>query len=107
MMNQDIPRDFVLGSGIGHSVKDFIDIVYKKLEMPLDWSGSYGKTIRAYHKEKLLVKSMSKYYRPLEVDCLIANPSLAAKCLSWKTNITLSEMIDEMIREEKNALSTS
>jgi len=75
--------------------------------MPLEWHGAFGKPIEAYHKDKLLVSSVAKYYRPLEVDCLISDPKLAENELGWKTTISLNDMIDEMIKKEKNDLSTS
>jgi len=105
MMHQEKPKDYVLGSGHGHSVKNFIDITYKKLGINLDWHGAFGKPIEAYHNDKLLVASVAKYYRPLEVDCLIADPHLAENELGWKATTSIYDMIDEMISEEQNALS--
>ena len=110
MMHQDTPKDYVLGSGTGYTVKDFITRCYEDFEgVTLDWVGKFDDPVKAFDRGtgKLLVESIDRYYRPLEVDCLIADPSLARKELGWHTKISLDEMIEEMMNEEADNVIVS
>lgn len=92
MLQQEIPDDYVIATGISHSITDLLDYTFEKLD--LDW-GHY-------------IAYDNKYYRPNEVYHLEGDASKAKRVLGWEPEYTFEQMIDEMIEEEmKYELSTN
>jgi len=81
ILQENKPEDFVIGTGEQHSVREFVEQAFSYVE--LDW-------------EKY-VKIDPRYFRPTEVECLIANSSKAKKTLGWKPKIGFKELIKIMI----------
>jgi GDPmannose 4,6-dehydratase len=76
MLQQNKPDDYVIATGESHSVREFLDEVFRYLG--LDW-----------HR---YVEIDSRYYRPTEVDYLQGDPSKAKKVLSWQPKVTFKEL---------------
>ena len=76
MLQQDIPDDYVIATSQTHSVREFLDEVFRHLDM--DW-----------HK---YVEIDPRYLRPSEVDCLLGDPSKAKKLLKWEPKVTFKEL---------------
>ena len=100
MLQQKKPQDFVIATGNQTTVKNFVNIVAKKLKLNIKWKGKginekaideTGKTIIACHKS---------YYRPLEVNSLLGDSRKAKKILKWKPNFNLDNLISDMISSE-------
>ena len=84
MLQQKNPDDFVIGTGKVHSVKEFLKISF-------DYAGlNYKKYVRIN----------KKFYRPAEVDYLIADYSKAQKKLKWKPQIKFKELVTEMTESD-------
>jgi len=81
MLQQDKPDDYVIATGIAHSVKDLVQVAFDHLG--LDW-------------EKYVVVD-PKMFRPAEVDCLLGNPSRAIAELGWQPKVTFEELIKMMV----------
>lgn len=81
MLQQKKPADYVIGTGKAHSVKEFVTEAFAYVG--LDW--------RKY------VKTDKRYYRPTEVDVLIADNRKAKKILKWSPKITFSDLIKIMV----------
>lgn len=98
MLQQKTPDDYVVATGKTHTVKKFINLVAKKLDMQLTWKGK-GLNEKAIWKEKnrVIIEIDKSYFRPTEVDYLCGNYSKALKKLKWKPKKTLNDLIDEMI----------
>ena len=101
-------QDYVLGSGVSHSVLDFIMLAmfYAGID---DFVWDY-KTQLGFSKKldvfNPIVIIDSKYYRPLEVDVLEADASLARSKLNWEPNYTFHDLVKEMIDYDIKILST-
>ena len=78
MLQQKKPEDFVIATGKQYSVRDFVNLVAKKLKMTLKWSGK-GINEFALYKNKKIIKIDPYYFRPSEVDNLLGDPSKAKK----------------------------
>ena len=109
MLQQEKPEDFVIATGRMETVRRFIEIsAYilgwntKANEPAIIWEGNgineVGK--RADTKE-IVIRIDPKYFRPSEVDQLVGDPSKAYKKLGWKPKITLENLVEEMINEDK------
>lgn len=107
MLQQRQPQDFVIGTGKETSVREFVERVAQRLKIGIEWTGSgineFGLCVHAEKQElvgKVVVQVDAEYFRPLEVEKLLADPSLARNNLGWTPTTNLSEMIDEMVEFE-------
>jgi|TARA_B110000027_G_scaffold134091_1_gene164873 GDPmannose 4,6-dehydratase len=100
ILNHKVPDDFVISTNKQITVKKFIEIASKKLDMKLKWKGK-GINEKAYDSRgKMIIKIIPRYFRPLEVDNLKGNFSKAKRLLNWKPKTTIVQLIDEMIAFE-------
>ena len=92
--------DWVLATGKTCTVKKFIEIVSKKLNLNIFWKGS-GLNEKAYLKKnyKCIIEVNKKYFRPLEVDYLRGENKKARTKLKWKPKFNLNTLIDDMLTE--------
>jgi GDPmannose 4,6-dehydratase len=81
MLQQDMPSDYVVATGVGASVKDFVDASFK--HVGLNWKDH--------------VELDKRYIRPTEVDALIGDPSKAEKVLGWKAKTHWKELAELMV----------
>ena len=94
------PDDFVISSGKQYSIKQFINLVAKKLEIKIQWKGS-GINQKAYdQKGNCIIECKNKYFRPSEVDSLLGDCTKAKKLLKWKPKHNIHSLIDDMISYE-------
>ena len=101
ILQQDKPDDFILATGENHSIREFVDLAFKELDISIDWVGDginekginvrNGKTIIAIDK---------KYYRPTEVDQLLGDPSKANKKLGWSSNTSFKDLVKIMVMSD-------
>ena len=99
MLQMNKPKDYVIATGKQYTVKYFLNLVFKKLNMKVFWSGKNLKE-KCYWNNKSIVEIDKRYFRPTEVNSLKGDFSLAKKELGWKPKIGIHELIDEMIRIE-------
>lgn len=101
MLQQDKPEDFVIATGKQHSVKDFVNIAAKELNIDIIWKneGIHEKGIDA-KTNKTIVAIDPRYFRPTEVDKLLGDPSKAKKQLGWEPEITFTEMVSQMVKTD-------
>jgi GDPmannose 4,6-dehydratase len=103
MLQQDKPEDYVIGTGETHSVREFIEESFRVVGMPIIWEGKGLEEVGKFN-EKIVVKINPKFYRPAEVDYLLADPSKAKKNLKWKPRTSFKELIKMMIESDLNHL---
>jgi GDPmannose 4,6-dehydratase len=90
MLQHDEPADFVLATGVGHTVRDFCEFAFS--HVGLDWE----KYIR--HNDQ--------YERPTEVDALIGDPSQAREVLGWEAKTDVKALAQLMVDADIEALRT-
>ena len=96
MLQQDQAEDFVIATGVQYSVRQFIEKTATTLGMALRWEG-IGVNEVGYWNDKPIVKIDPRYFRPTEVETLLGDPSKAKEKLGWVPEITLDEMVAEMV----------
>ena len=100
MMQLSKPNDFIIATGKQYSIKQFLNIVLKELDIKIKWKGE-GINQKAYDKKgRCIISCNKKYFRPTEVDSLLGNPAKAKKFLKWKPKYKILDMVREMIKEE-------
>ena len=99
------PDDWIICTGKQYSVKQFINIVAKKINLQIYWKGK-GLQEKAFSKEnQSIIEIKKRYFRPSEVDNLKGNYSKAKKLLNWKPNKDINDLIKDMVDFELNELS--
>ena len=101
------PDDWVICTGKQYSVKQFINLVSKKLNLNLHWRGK-GVNEKAYSDDNIsLIEINKRYFRPSEVDNLKGDATKAKKLLKWKPIKDLDSLIQDMISYELNNLNNA
>ncbi len=109
MLQQDVAEDYVVGTGVSHSVKDFLDVAFQYLGMEVEWQGS-GITKKGLIQRidniwrdasvkagDSVIEIDPRYFRPTEVDLLQADITKARKQLGWEPKIKFEELVKIMI----------
>ena len=105
MLQQKTPDDFVIATGKNYSVKYFINIVAKELNMKITWRGK-GIKEKAYDKNNnIIIECNKKYFRPSEVQTLLGNSLKAKKILKWQPKISIKQLAKEMVQNDLNLLT--
>ena len=105
MLQQKKPEDFVMATGKQTTVKNFVNLVAKQLEIKILWKGKGTNEKAVNENGKTIVACDKAYYRPLEVNNLLGDSKKARKKLKWNPKINLNELISEMIEYEMNNIS--
>ena len=105
MLNQPSPRNYVLGSGEMHSVREFLNESLKCAGIKFTSEGS--EESEKYYTEdgKLIFQVNPKYYRPAEVHKLCGDPSLAEKELGWTRKTDFKALVKKMYTHDYSLLS--
>tara|TARA_B110001450_G_C17611215_1_gene477373 strand:- start:111 stop:1190 length:1080 start_codon:yes stop_codon:yes gene_type:complete len=99
MLQQDNPEDYVIATGIQHSVREFVSIAAAKIDMDITWEGA-GLDEKGYYEGRSIVQVDARYFRPAEVETLLGDPAKAKAQLGWTPEITFDELVSEMMIED-------
>jgi GDPmannose 4,6-dehydratase len=103
ILQQDQPGDYVVASGVQHSVRDFVTAVAREMELPLTWSGA-GLDEQAVDADGRVVVAVDpRYFRPAEVDTLLGDAGKARRELGWEPTIGFDELVREMAEADLRA----
>ena len=99
MLQQETPKDYVIATGETHSVRNFVDLAFKVVDIELEWSGEGINEVGIDKKSgKKLVLVDESYFRPAEVEILHGDASLAEKELGWNRKISFEELVSGMVQ---------
>lgn len=98
MLQQDKPQDYVLATGETHTVKEFVELSFKAVDIKIEWKGS-GVDEKGYDAKtgRLLVDINPRYFRPTEVELLHGDPTKAQKELGWNRRVSFEELVKMMV----------
>ena len=101
MLQQPDPEDYVVATGVQHSVREFCSLAFAEAGLPLDWRGS-GVSEQGISKSdgKVLVAVDPRYFRPTEVETLLGDPTKAREKLGWKPQVIFPELVRMMVRSD-------
>jgi GDPmannose 4,6-dehydratase len=104
MLQQPEPEDYVIATGVQHSVRDFVDAVGRRLGLAIEWRGSgAAETGVEAANGRVIVRVDPRYYRPAEVDSLLGDGSRARSRLGWRPRTSFEELVAEMAGEDLKA----
>jgi GDPmannose 4,6-dehydratase len=103
MLQQQTPEDFVIATGVQHSVRDFVGAAAKEIGMQIRWEGK-GIEEKGYwgspKGEKMIVAVDPRYFRPTEVEALLGDATNAQKKLGWVPKTSFEQLVAEMVSED-------
>lgn len=101
MLQADEPDTFVIATNRTETVRDFVNMAFKAVDIQLEWNGS-GEHERGVDVRtgKTVVQVNPDFYRPAEVELLIGNPQKAQDVLGWKPHTTLEQLCDLMVKAD-------
>lgn len=110
MLQADEPDTFVLATNRTETVRDFVSMAFKAVDIDIEWKGQAEDEIGVdIATGNTLVSINPKFYRPTEVDLLIGNPARAKDKLGWEPKTTLEElcrmMVEADLRRNKQGFS--
>jgi GDPmannose 4,6-dehydratase len=106
MLQQEQPEDFVIATGIQHTVRDFVNAAAEELGMRIIWKGQGINEVgmmEPFYKNlqpRIIVRVDPRYFRPTEVESLLGDPTKARQKLGWEPKISFKELVSEMVRED-------
>jgi len=110
ILQQEIPEDYVIATGITTTVRDFVKMSFAELGIELEFEGKeqneVGKVVSCSNPDyqveigKEVIKVDPEYYRPTEVELLIGDPTKAKEKLGWELDYTLEALVKDMVRSD-------
>jgi len=101
MLQQKKPDDYVIATGETHSMKEFIELSCRELNIDLEWEGE-GLEEKGIDKKtgKIIIRINPRYFRPAEVDLLLGDPTKAKEKLGWEAKIKFEELVKLMVKSD-------
>jgi GDPmannose 4,6-dehydratase len=115
MLQQEQPEDFVIATGVQYSVRQFVEMSAKQLGFTVAWQGqgvdevgvvneilspTAADRCPALRTGMVILRIDPRYFRPTEVETLLGDPTKARNKLGWYPEVTLPEMVKEMVESD-------
>ncbi len=116
ILQQDKPGDYVIGTGEGHSVKEFVEHAFNYVGIEIEWQGEGIETKGVVRSNAsnislktgdVVVEVDSKYFRPAEVDDLLADYTKSRETLGWAPKVTFQELVKIMVDSDIEAVGVA
>jgi GDPmannose 4,6-dehydratase len=105
MTQQETPEDYVLATGVAHSVREFVELSFATVGTKITWEGEGAQEVgRDSSTGEIRVAIDPRYFRPAEVDFLLGDPTKAHRQLGWTPKTTFAELVQEMVTADLRAL---
>lgn len=101
MLQQDKPDDYVLATKENRSVREFVEIAFKYVDVEIEWEGEGAEEIgKNKATGDIVVRVDPRYYRPTEVDQLLGDPTKAEKTFGWTRKFSFQGLVDDMMASD-------
>ncbi|MGG3692570.1 GDP-mannose 4,6-dehydratase [Heyndrickxia ginsengihumi] len=107
ILQHDKPEDFVIATGEMHSVREFVELAFKHVDIEIEWQGK-GVEEKGVNKAtgEVVVEVDPKFFRPAEVEQLLGDPAKAKTLLNWNpTKTSFEELVRIMVVNDLNKVS--
>ncbi len=98
ILQHDVPDDFVISTGMTHTVRDFAEAAFREVGIAIAWKGE-GKEEKGIDSRtgRVIVDVNERFFRPAEVFRLMGDSSKAREVLGWKPRISFQELVKDMV----------
>ena len=97
----DTPKDYVLATGETHSVREFVELAFKEVDIEIKWEGEAEKEQGVDAKTgEVRVRVNPEFYRPAEVDLLLGDPTRAESELGWERKVDFPGLVKLMVEHD-------
>jgi GDPmannose 4,6-dehydratase len=100
MLQADEPDDFVIATGESHSVREFCDLCFAEVGMPLTWQGQGVDEQGVGPDGRVLVAIDPRFLRPTDIGMLAGDASKARDKLGWKPRVGFKELVKMMVEHD-------
>ena len=99
MLRNEKPRNYVIATGETHSVREFVELGFKEIGIEVEWVGSGldERGVDKNNKERVLIQVNNKYYRDIDIECLIGDANKANLELGWKPEVRFNDLVKYMV----------
>ena len=106
MLQADKPDDYVVATGETRTVREFTETAFSHLGIKIRWEGE-GVDEKGIDEAtgKVVVKVNPQFFRPAEVELLLGNPEKAETKLGWKREISFSQLVERMVKNDFELVS--
>ena len=102
MLMQEKPQNYVIATGETHTVREFVELAFKEIGINVEWcaSGIKYKIESGIDQQsgKVLVEVNPRYYRDIDINCLIGDASKAKKELGWEPQVSFGDLVKNMVK---------
>lgn len=104
MLQQEKPKNYVLSNDTTHSVREFVELAFKEIGVEIVWKGNgvdevgVKKGTENDLEPQIIIKVNSKYYRDIDIECLIGDSSRARNELKWCPKYSFEDLVKEMVQ---------
>ena len=107
MLQQPKGDDYVLATGVTHTVREMIEVAADTLGMSIEWQGE-GENERGIDKKSgnEIIRINPEFYRPAEVEILLGNPAKAKKELNWSPKVSFQELVQKMVEADARRIAS-
>lgn len=105
MLQADEPDDFVIATGETHSVREFCELAFAEVDLPIHFEGEGVEERGRGPDGRVLVEVDPVYFRPTEVDLLLGDASKAREKLGWKPTVDFRQLVQMMVQHDLRALA--
>ena len=101
MLQQSEPDDYVIATGETRTIREFVEAAFACVDVSIRWEGKNEDEVGIDESTGIiLVKVNPRFYRPAEVELLLGSPAKAEKELGWRRNVSFSELVERMVRND-------
>ncbi len=101
MLQKSTPKDYVIGSGKQYSVRYFVECAFKVVKKEIEWEGEGLEEVGKFKDNgQVVVKINPRYFRPCEVETLLADPKKGQIELKWRPEISFEELVERMVKAD-------
>jgi len=97
MLMAETSQNYVIATGETHSVREFVELAFYEIGVMVEWTNG-GKTGVNISTQQVLVETNPRYYRDIDIECLIGDATKARKELGWKPDVSFHQLVQYMVQ---------
>lgn len=99
MLTQSKPQNYVVATGETHSVREFVELAFVEIGVDIKWTGTGAEEVGVNAKSgEVLIQVNPKYYRDIDIECLIGDYTKIRKNLNWQPKVSFKELVKGMVK---------